>query len=97
MISEEQIREDIFGWFDSPSQETPVHDPGLNAPCAVCGKTVGKHTEKNPIMTISLCVENVLYRDKSYFFRVHKPCWKALDEDEQCLIESSLIDKLNHG
>ena len=88
------IREDVFGWFDSPEQTMPAHDPGQAAPCVICAWPVNKHSEDNPLVTISLAVQAKRFRDRSYFFRAHKNCWERQTKHEQTLIESSLIDSI---
>jgi hypothetical protein len=88
------IREDVFGWFESLEQTKPAHDPGQTAPCVICAWPVNKHSEDNPLVTISLAVQAKRFRDRSYFFRAHKNCWERQTEHEQSLIESSLIDRI---
>jgi hypothetical protein len=88
------IREDVFGWFDSPEQTTPAHDPGSCAPCVICTWPVDKHSTNNPIVTISLALYDKKNRERSYFFRAHKNCWERQTQHEQGLIESSLIDRI---
>lgn len=85
---ERGVRRDIFGYFEDTSQ-TPAHDPGLNAPCPVCAKTL-----ERPVVTISLMPVEI--RNRSYFFRAHKSCWNGISAAEQNAIESSLVDTL-HG
>ena len=87
-----RIREDVFGWFVSPEQETPAHDPGPDGICPQCTHPVGRHSIDNPIKTISLAVEDKEYRTRSYFFRAHKNCWDRATPHDQSMIESSVID-----
>ncbi len=87
------IREDVFGWFDSPEQTTPAHDPGPQGLCPVCCHPAGKHGINNPIKTISIAVEDPKLRNRSYFFRTHKNCWGTATPHEKTLIESAVIDR----
>ena len=87
-------RHDIFGWFDSPEQTTPAHDPGPSALCVICNFPVERHSMDNPLVTVSLAVYDKRFREKSYFFRAHKNCWNNISEHEQSCVESSLIDKI---
>ena len=83
-----KVREDIFGWFDSPMDEKPTHDPTVEKGlCLVCTKPMSF-----PLTTISLALQDGA--DRSYFFRAHKGCWDALSEKEQSEYECSLIDNL---
>lgn len=74
-----------FGWFDDDAQTTPVHDPGFDVSCPVCG--VPLNTE--PRTTISLMPAD---GKRSLFFRAHKRCWDAADESKRQRIESAIID-----
>lgn len=74
----------IFGWFISPHQEKPEHDPGLDVPCPYCLKKLERH-----VMAISLWKTNAI---KSYFYRAHKYCYEAATDDERNQVEWSLID-----
>lgn len=85
-------RPDIYGYFDSPSQTTPAHDPGETGLCPVCVSPVGKHGPSNRLQTISMCLEAPELRDRSWFFRTHKNCWENATERERGLIESACID-----
>lgn len=77
-------RADVIGWF-VPGAAEPEHDPGMQAPCVVCGVRL-----KRPVVTVSLVAE---HGDRSLFFRAHRDCWRSLDEAEQNAIESSVIDR----
>jgi|ERR1035441_6941801 hypothetical protein len=81
------VRPDVFGWFDSPDQTTPAHDPGLKTICPVCVKRLSV-----PMKTISLMPATG--SDRSYFFRVHKHCWEGISEHERGEIEGALIDEI---
>jgi hypothetical protein len=71
-----------FGYFSNATDEQPTFDPGLDAPCPVCGevlssasiKTVSFHTPGSP---------------RSWFYRIHKHC--ATPERERD-IESLIVD-----
>ena len=82
------VRQDIFGWFDSPDQTVPAHDPGLKTICPVCAKELSR-----PMKTISMMTVDT-GSDRSYFFRVHKLCWEGITERERDAIEGSLVDAL---
>jgi hypothetical protein len=75
---------DIFGWFESPYQEKPAHDPGLDVPCPFCLKKL-----ERPVMSISLLREG---DGRSYFYRAHKACYSTATIHECKQIEESLID-----
>lgn len=93
MKPEPKIRTDVFGWFDNASQTTPAHDPGPSGLCPVCCWPVEQHSIDNPLVTISVMLEDPAKRNRSYFFRAHKLCWEKQTEYQQKLIESSIIDK----
>ena len=82
------MRTNLIGRFDDTS-DTPTFDPGLNVPCVVCAKQLSR-----PMKSISLMAEG---GSSSYFFRVHKECWENLDDREQWLIESSIIDSVKEA
>ena len=88
-----RVREDVFGWFDSPEQKTPAHDPGTNGLCPQCCWSVGEHSIDNPVKTISLAIEDRKYRGRSYFFRAHKNCWDRATPHDRMMVESSVIDE----
>jgi len=87
-------RIDVFGWFDSPEQKTPAHDPGEEGLCPICAKPIGPFVPENAIKTISLMVHDPEHRDRSYFYRAHGLCWEAAMPLEISDIESSLIDSI---
>jgi len=87
-------RPDIYGYFDSPSQTTPAHDPGPAGLCPVCAHAVGPHSVDNPLAVISLCLEAPELRNRSYFFRAHRNCWERATDRDKRLIESACIDNL---
>ena len=76
----------LLGYFDSPEQVIPAHDPGLEVDCLVCCKTLSK-----PMVTVSLMLN--FPRNRSVFFRAHKMCWDGLSEKEQADYEGGIIDK----
>jgi hypothetical protein len=88
------VRDDIFGWFGDAAQTEPEHDPGPDAPCPICGHSVGRHSVDNPIKTISLMVEDPAKRRNSFFFRAHKRCWEMVSDHERSMVESALIDHI---
>lgn len=78
------MRNDVFGYYDSPEATQPAHDPGLAAICLICGKKL-----ELPVKTISLMKEGDI---RSYFYRTHKACYENANPADICLLESSLID-----
>lgn len=81
------IRKDVFGWFDSPLDETPAHDPTVeDGICPICAKGL-----ERPVKTISLIKDG---DSKSYFYRAHKGCYEGLSEEDVMNLDSSLIDSL---
>lgn len=88
------VRADVFGWFGDAAQTEPEHDPGFDALCPICIHPVGRHSEDNPIKTISLMVEDPSKRRNSFFFRAHKRCWEMVSDHERRMVESSLIDHI---
>lgn len=76
----------LIGYFDSPEQKTPKHDPGLNVECLVCMKILSR-----PVVTISLMLNSP--RNRSCFFRAHKTCWDGLSVEEQAQYEGGIIDR----
>jgi hypothetical protein len=80
------IRPDIFGYFNSPEDEIPAHDPGTNTVCPICTNKLSP-----PLKTISIMKRHDI---KSYFYRTHKACYESISQDEITNIESSLIDSL---
>jgi len=87
------MRKDIFGYYDEPTQTKPAHDPGPDGLCPVCCSLVGKHSIDNPVKTISLAVEDLKRRTRSFFFRTHRNCWDSTSPHNRMLIESSVIDE----
>jgi hypothetical protein len=84
------VRRDVFGWFDSPDQTTPAHDPGIGtAVCALCGNHL---SVAQALKTISLMPVG---GERSYFYRVHKLCYDEATEDERASVEHALIDLLS--
>lgn len=80
------MRLDVFGYFEGLG-DVPVHDPGMEGKCPVCGKTLSR-----PVKTISLMP--VARNGRSYFFRAHKSCWESATDEDKSHIESSLIDEV---
>lgn len=78
----------LFGYFDSPGQETPAHDPGINAPCLVCFRPLDY--PNTPIVTISFSAyfDNA---ERSYFYRCHKACYNSLSDQEKGDIEAGVM------
>jgi hypothetical protein len=87
-------RQDVYGYFDSPGQITPAHDPGAAGLCPVCAHAVGHHSIDNPLTTVSLCLEAPELRKRSYFFRAHCRCWDRATDHDKGLIESACIDSI---
>lgn len=78
---------DLFGYFDSPTQIEPTYDPGLTVPCPICLLDLTM-----PVTTISLMG---VKDNKSYFFRAHKSCWYHATVKDKDIIEGSLIDSVS--
>lgn len=85
---------DFVGWFDHVDQTTPEHDPGPEAPCPGCVRPVGRHSQENPLKTISVMAIAPGMPRSSFFFRTHKKCWEDLSDRERSLVESSVIDRV---
>lgn len=73
-----------LGYFDSPYQKQPSHDPGTDVACPVCNKTLSGR-----LKTISLMRAD---DERSYLFRVHAECWEAAGSEQREIIEGSIID-----
>lgn len=76
---------DIFGWFSEANAKYPERDPGLSAPCPLCGRAV----RDKPIKTISVMP---LGGSCSYFYRAHKDCYESAAAETITEIESAIID-----
>lgn len=74
------------GYFDQPGQVAPAFDPGLDAQCLACWKPL----RGQPRVTISLMWEE--WRERSYFFRVHKACWETMSLGERQQYEESILE-----
>ena len=83
-------RYNFCGYFDDPKQTVPVFDPGFDVPCPCCGKKVGRHNEKNRLKTINL-MDFDRKDNRSWFFRVHNNCWRNISDDDQQVIEMSVL------
>ena len=81
----------IYGYFSAFEQTTPDRDPGLNVPCPICQKVIGSHTPDSPIKTISIFVEG---DSRSYFYRVHKPCYDDLNPEQQNQLDWPIVDAI---
>jgi hypothetical protein len=86
-MSEMKLHE-LVGYFDSPEQTEPAHDPGLEVPCVVCWEPLAA-----PMVTLSLMWAD-RSGDKSLFYRAHKDCWSTLDEDEQERYDRSILEAI---
>lgn len=75
----------IFGYFDSPDQTTPAFDPGRDVSCPFCHKKLSA-----PMVSISFMP---MARGKCYFYRAHKECAASASPEDECRIESWIIDK----
>ena len=71
------------GYYDDPSQDSPVFDPGLEVNCPVCLKALVE-----PVKTISLWGDPPEY---SLFYRTHKQCWEALSPAQQSEHDASAM------
>lgn len=76
----------IYGYFDSPDNETPAYDPALDVECPVCAEKLSL-----PVKTISLMLVG---DNRSYFYRTHKTCYERLSSEEQTQLDSILIDAI---
>lgn len=76
----------IVGYFSSPEQAQPAHDPGLAVPCPVCRLPLHR-----PLKTISLMLGG---DTRSYFFRTHQACWDNAPAERREAIEGGLVDLL---
>ena len=74
-----------IGYFESPYQQRPSFDPGMQAPCPVCREPL----KGRPVKTTSLMGEN---DERSYFFRAHADCWASAGAEQREIIEGSIID-----
>lgn len=83
-------RYNFCGYFDDPTQTVPVFDPGFDVPCPCCGKQIGRHNEQNRLKTINL-MDFDRKDSRSWFFRVHHDCWSKLNDDDQQVIETSVL------
>lgn len=84
------MRLDIVGYFDSPDQIEPAHDPGLTAPCVVCAQPLGNETEgPHRVRNTSLMWKG---GNRCYFYRYHHDCYFGLDEKEREAIEHSILE-----
>lgn len=65
MASEQQI----YGWFDDPTQTEPTYNRAIGGPCLFCGRAV---TPEN-VRTHSLMYAEG-YANRSYSYRTHRTC-----------------------
>lgn len=77
----------IYGYYDSPTQNEPVYDPGLEVDCPSCGKPL-----ELPMKTISLMLYDRKQGDRSYFYRTHKACYDLLDETQRGALDGLIVD-----
>lgn len=84
-----EIRSDIFGYF-TETGETPEHDPGVDTICPICAEKLAEERT-----TISLAL--LLNRNRSYFYRTCRSCYKVLSEEDKDQLDYSLIDVLIHN
>lgn len=82
----------IYGWYDSPDQpcEQPSYDPPLDSACPHCGtaihaRDVRTHTFAEPDA------------DRGYFYRTHRSCAEAADEQERRGVFQALLDRIKHN
>ncbi|MGB8644019.1 MAG: hypothetical protein WCF84_02190 [Anaerolineae bacterium] len=74
----------VYGYFDDPFASAPAYDPGLAVDCPVCDRRLTR-----PLKTISLLAEG---DTRSYFYRVHAPCYDALSSAQRVELDSVIID-----
>jgi len=90
----------IYGYYTDATQTTPEYDPGLEAPCVICGKDL----LPDDVRTISLMAVEDLKNDedglhykpdtRSYFYRVHRSCHEPLSEEQRTKVDGLLIDAI---
>jgi hypothetical protein len=80
----------IYGYYDSPAQDKPTFDPGIDVNCPSCGLPL-----EPPLKTISLMLYDRNRGDRSYFYRTHKACYDALDEKQKGALDGLLIDAIS--
>ena len=68
-----------YGWFKSPDDTEPAHDPWLTAFCPYCGGTIGK----DDVRTHNFSVEDKTKLPFSYFYYTHRSCDTAAGEEEK--------------
>lgn len=68
-------RRDV-GYFTSGDQKEPVHEPGLDGPCPLCGRKL----DPEDVRTYSLMPLGENAPVVSCFYRTHSTCAKASDE-----------------
>ena len=81
-----EVRKDIFGWFDSPYDTEPAHNPSTDTICPVCGNKLSAVRK-----TISLYKQGT---ERSYFYRVDTSCYNSMSEEEKNELDYSLIDNI---
>lgn len=81
-----EIRKDIFGWFDSPFDIEPAHNPSTDVICPSCGNKLSDVRK-----TISLYKQGT---DKSYFYRIDSSCYDRMSNEEKDELDWSLIDNI---
>ena len=74
----------LVGYFDQPAQERPALDPGLEVECPICEFPL----EIAPRTTISVLVPG---DNRCFFFRAHKTCYTMLSDDDQSVLDGTLV------
>jgi len=74
-----------YGYFSDSAQLTPAYDPGLTAPCLICGLVL----DAIDVRTVSLMIPE---DSRSYFYRVHRSCHEPLSEAERIKIDGLLVE-----
>ncbi len=83
-----------FGWYDNPEQAEPVHMPGPDTPCPLCGEPIGSRGRVGPDGKSMLIVASLLAQgsDKSFFYATHRACRETATDEQIADIESAVVD-----
>jgi hypothetical protein len=81
----------FLGYFADIDQETPVYDPGPDAPCPICDHVLAGHDVR------TICMTWATNRDLSVFYRVHQACHNRLTREENGALDGRMLDLLGRG
>jgi len=98
-VSEQRSKYFIdYGYYDAPEQTKPQFDPGDNALCPLCDKSL-----HDPVVTVSLVLGDAdllgeaisvsIHDVRSYFYRMHKECYENASQDELQRCDDRLIEQ----